>query len=81
MAADQWTAAARSLREGGSTASLRAEGDIHLHHTLSWLGQQAVPVIGGEMPGDSEDWLCPAAYSGCHYPYSGDVEVVQLLWQ
>ncbi|VEB51691.1 epimerase [Salmonella enterica subsp. enterica] len=41
-----------SLREGGRTLAsrFRLKGDIHLHHTLSWLGQQTVPVIGGEMP-------------------------------
>lgn len=50
MVADQWTAAQACVKAGAHCITLQAEGDIHLHHTLSWLGQQTVPVIGGEMP-------------------------------
>ncbi|KFS99986.1 hypothetical protein SEEB0225_22715, partial [Salmonella enterica subsp. enterica serovar Bareilly str. CFSAN000225] len=51
MVADQWTAAQACVKAGAHCITLQAEGDIHLHHTLSWLGQQTVPVIGGGKAG------------------------------
>ncbi|HCJ4106740.1 TPA: epimerase [Salmonella enterica] len=79
MVADQWTAAQACVKAGAHCITLQAEGDIHLHHTLSWLGQQTVPVIGGEMPVIRGISLCPATPLDVIIPILSDVEVIQLL--
>ncbi|MGK7294042.1 epimerase, partial [Salmonella enterica] len=45
----------------------------------SWLGQQTVPVIGGEMPVIRGISLCPATPLDVIIPILSDVEVIQLL--
>ncbi len=83
--AGQWIALHRYLQQLEALnqpllpLALQAEGDIHLHHTLSWLGQQTVPVIGGEMPVIRGISLCPATPLDVIIPILSDVEVIQLL--
>lgn len=79
MVADQWTTAQACVQAGAHCITLQAEGDIHLHHTLRWLGQQTVPVTGGEMPVIRGISLCPATPLEVLIPILNEVEVIQLL--
>lgn len=79
MVADQWATAQACVKAGAHCITLQAEGDIHLHHTLSWLGQQTVPVTGGEMPVIRGISLCPATPLEVIVPVLNEVEVIQLL--
>lgn len=69
-----------SLREGGRTlhhASGRRRYSSASYAKL--LGQQTVPVIGGEMPVIRGISLCPATPLDVIIPILSDVEVIQLL--
>ena len=79
MVADQWATAQACVKAGAHCITLQAEGDIHLHHTLSWLGQQTVPVTSGEMPVIRGISLCPATPLEVIVPVLNEVEVIQLL--
>lgn len=79
MVASQWTTAQACVKAGAHCITLQAEGDIHLHHTLSWLGQQRVPVSGGEMPVIRGISLCPATSLEVIVPILDEVEVIQIL--
>lgn len=79
MVADQWTTAQACVKAGAHCLTLQVEGDIHLHHTLSWLGQQRVQVSGGEMPVIRGISLCPATPLEVIVPLLNEVEVIQVL--
>ncbi|WP_052282715.1 epimerase [Kluyvera genomosp. 1] len=79
MVANQWATAQACVKAGAHCITLQAEGDIHLHHTLSWLGQQSVPVSGGQMPVIRGISLCPATPLEVIAPVLNEVEVIQLL--
>lgn len=79
MVANQWATAQACVKAGAHCITLQAEGDPHLHHTLSWLGQQRVPVSGGEMPVIRGISLCPATPLEVMIPILNEVEVIQLL--
>lgn len=79
MVADQWATAQACVKAGAHCITLQAEGDIHLHHTLSWLGEQKVAVTGGDMPVIRGLSLCPATPLEVIVPVINEVEVIQLL--